>query len=99
MYAEDALWMPPNAPDRLGIPEILEGFAEQIAQQDIDPMFTAEEIEVLGNFGYVIGISMATIYPHDGSPSRQVKFRELWLMKKEYGRWKIARKIWNSKPI
>ncbi|WP_414754665.1 YybH family protein [Anabaena sp. CCY 9910] len=98
MYTEDALWMPPNGLDRCGIPDILEGFADTIADKDIDPIFTAEEIEVKGDFGSVIGISLATISPKDGSPSTQVKYRALWLMKKDCDRWKISRQIWNVKP-
>jgi uncharacterized protein (TIGR02246 family) len=98
MYTEDALWMPPNAPDRRGINDITEGFAQQIEHQDIDPTFTAEEIEVLGDFGYVVGLSQATLSPKDGSSSRQAKYRALWLMKKEQGLWKIDRQIWNTKP-
>lgn len=99
MYTNDALWMPPDQADRIGIPEIVEGFAAQIANQDIDPTFIAEEIEVMGDFGYVVGTSHATIYPIDGSPSKEVKFRALWLMKKEEEFWKIDRQIWNSKPV
>ena len=99
MYTENALWMAPNVPDRCGREDIVEGFAEQIANQDIDPIFTADEIEVMGDFGYVIGISIATIYPNDGSPSKQVKFRALWLMKKVNQQWKIDRQIWNNKPL
>jgi uncharacterized protein (TIGR02246 family) len=99
MYTENALWMPPNSPDRCGINDIVEGFAGQIANQNIDPVFTAEEIEVIHDFGYVIGISHATITPKDGSTSKTVKFRALWLMKKEHGSWKIDRQIWNSKPL
>lgn len=99
MYTEDALWMPPNVPDQRGITEIVEGFADQIAKQDIDPIFTTEEIEVMGDFGYVVGMSQATIRPKDGSASKEVKFRAVWLMRKEQGIWKIARQIWNSKPL
>jgi len=98
MYTNDAFWMPPDRADRRGIPDIVEGFAAQIANQDIDPTFIAEEIEVRDNVGYVIGTSDATIYPHDGSASKEVKFRELWLMKKEGDIWKIDRQIWNVKP-
>jgi uncharacterized protein (TIGR02246 family) len=98
MYTNDALWMPPDQADRRGIPEIIEGFAAQIAKQDIDPTFIAEEIEVRDNVGYVVGTSHATTYPHDGSPSKEVKFRALWLMKKEGDLWKIDRQIWNVKP-
>lgn len=98
MYTDDAFWMPPDQADRRGISDILEGFAAQIAKQDIDPTFIAEEIEVRDNVGYVVGTSHATIYPHDGGSSKEVKFRELWLMKKEGDLWKIDRQIWNVKP-
>jgi uncharacterized protein (TIGR02246 family) len=98
MYTDDALWMPPDRADRRGIPDIVEGFAAQIANQDIHPTFIAEEIEVRGDVGYVVGTSHATLYPHDGSASKEVKFRALWLMKKEGDTWKIDRQIWNVKP-
>jgi len=98
MYTNEALRMPPDQADRRGIPDIVEGFAAQIANQDIDPTFIAEEIEVRDNVGYVVGTSHATIYPHDGSASKEVKFRALWLMKKEGDIWKIDREIWNVKP-
>jgi uncharacterized protein (TIGR02246 family) len=99
MYTENALWMAPNVRDRLGRQDIIEGFAESVANQSIDPVFAADEIEVMGTFGYVIGISRATIYPDDGSPSKQAVFRALWLMKKVGGQWKIDRQIWNNKPV
>ena len=98
MYTNDALWIPPDRADRSGIPEIVEGFASEIANQNVNTTSIAEEIEVMGDFGYVVGISHATIYPMDGSPSKEVKFRVLWLMKKEGDIWKIARQIWNVKP-
>ena len=96
MYTEDAQWIPPDAPERRGIHDILEGFATQIAHDLIDPQFIAEEIEVMGDFGYVIGTSEATIHPKDGSPAHVVKYRALWLMRKERNSWKIRRQIWNK---
>lgn len=99
MYTEDALWMAPDVQDRCGVEDIIEGFAQTVANQDIDPIFTADEIEVMGDFGYVIGISHAKIFPHDGSPPKTVKFRALWLMEKLNGKWKIDRQIWNNKPL
>lgn len=99
MYTEDALWMSPDVDDRRGKKDIVEGFTQSIATQNISPVFTADEIEVMGDFGYVIGISIANICPFDSSPSKKVKFRALWLMKKESGIWKIDRQIWNKKPL
>ncbi|MGL5195739.1 MAG: YybH family protein [Chroococcales cyanobacterium] len=97
MYTEDALWMPPDAPDRIGIHDILQGFAKQCDHQSTDPIFKAEEIEVTGDFAYVIGTCAVTIYPNDGSPDHVVQYRVLWLMKKERFTWKISREIWNKK--
>ena len=99
MYTENALWMAPNELDRCGREDIIEGFAHQVANQDIEPIFTADQIEVMGDFGYAIGTSMATIYPHNGSAIKHAKFRALWLMKKVQGVWKIDRQIWNNQPI
>jgi uncharacterized protein (TIGR02246 family) len=98
MYTEDARWMPPDDRECRSIHEIVEGFANQCAHQSIDPIFMAEEIEVMGDFAYVIGTSEATIYPKDSSPNHVVQYRALWLMKKEQSHWKIRRQIWNKKP-
>lgn len=97
MYTEDALWMPPDDRDCNSISDIVEGFSNQCYHQSIDPIFTAEEIEVLGDFGYVIGTSEAKIAPKDGSPTHVVRYRALWLMRKEENQWKINRQIWNKK--
>lgn len=99
MFTENAIWMPPNEPDRCGREDIIEGFSHQVASQKIEPVFIADEIQVMGDSGYVIGMSHATIYPDDGGAARQAKFRALWLMKKVKGEWKIDRQIWNNKPI
>lgn len=98
MYTKDALWMPPDAIDRRGKDDILKAFADSIASQKVDPVFTAEEIVVMGDFGYVIGNSKATITPRNSSEQKKVTFQALWLMKKEAGIWKIDRQIWNKKP-
>lgn len=99
MFTADALWMAPDVPDRRGQADIIAGFSLEIKSQDIDPIFIADEIEVMDDFGYVIGFSTATIYPHDGSAIKQAKFRALWLMRKVQHSWKIDRQIWNNKPI
>ncbi len=97
MFTETAIQMPPHVPDRHGQADIAAGYAEQIVDKDLDPTLTAEDIHVTGDFGYVTGIAMVTIHPHDDSPAIQLKFRGLWLMKKEQGDWKIDRQIWNEK--
>ncbi len=99
MFTEDAFWMPPGDADRRGVNEIAEAFGMQSISVAIEPKLTAEEIQVNGNFAYIVGISLATITPKDGGQSNKVKLRIVWLLRKEAGTWKIAREIWNSKPM
>jgi uncharacterized protein (TIGR02246 family) len=99
MFTEDAFWMPPGDADRRGVNEIAEAFGMQSISVAIEPKLTAEEIQVIGNLAYVVGISLATITPKDGGQSNKVKLRIVWLLRKEAGTWKIAREIWNSKPL
>jgi uncharacterized protein (TIGR02246 family) len=99
MFTEDAFWMPPGDADRRGVNEIAEAFGMQSISVAIEPRLTAEEIQVIGNLAYVVGISLATITPKEGGQSNKVKLRIVWLLRKEAGTWKIAREIWNSKPL
>jgi uncharacterized protein (TIGR02246 family) len=96
MYTKDAIVTTPDVPDRVGVEDIVQGLATSIEKESIDPVFTAEEIEVTGDLGYVAGTCSTTVYPHDGSPSNRVRYRVSWSMKKEAGIWKIDRETWNN---
>lgn len=98
LFTKDAVWIPPGGLDKVGPKEIGEAFAQQASAVNIDAKLTADEIKVTGNFAYLIGTSVAKISPKDGSPTINAKFRVLWLMQKEQGKWKISREIWNAKP-
>jgi uncharacterized protein (TIGR02246 family) len=98
LYTQHAVWMPPNDTNRCGAADIKLGFANQIADKYIDPKFTAEEVKIIGDLGYVIGNSIAQITPVAGGSAKTVRFYALWIMKKENGKWKIDRQIWNNKP-
>src|SRR5688500_17958893 len=66
-FADDAVWCPSNAVDRYGPIEIAEGLTATLANVNIDPLFTADEVKVMGDFGYVFGGSKETLHPKDGS--------------------------------
>jgi uncharacterized protein (TIGR02246 family) len=97
-FADEAVWCPSNAVDRYGPIQIAEGLTAALANLTIDPLFTADEVTVMGDFGYVFGRSKETLHPKDGSPTSVVDSRELWLFRKRDGAWKIYRMIWNFKP-
>lgn len=99
LYADDVLWAPPNAPDqtsREGVKNGIAGLFAKFAFQ-VDPR--AEEIEVLDGFAYAIGSVDGVLSPRDGSAPLTIKFRILWLLRKEASGWKITRQIWNNKPV
>ena len=98
LFTNDAVWIPPGGLDQVGPKAIGEAFANQANAVNIDAVLTADEIKIMGNSAYIIGTSVAKISPKDGSPTINAKFRVLWLMRKEQGKWKIAREIWNAKP-
>lgn len=99
LFTENAAWCPPNAPDRYGHDGIREGVTAILANQDIDPVFTADEAMVVGNDGYVLGWSAETLIPHDGGPQTIAYSREIWLFQRasEQTPFKIARLIFNIK--
>lgn len=98
LFAEDAVWCRPDVPDCVGPAAIQQGVAAILADKDIDPLFLADEVKVLGDYGYVFGRSEETLRPHDGSPATIVYSRELWVFHDVGGVWKIFRMIWNIKP-
>lgn len=98
LLTKDIIWCPPNAMDRHGLTGVEEGFTAMLVAQSFDPTFMAEEIEVIGSFGYVLGHTTIIIHPKDGSPSTVAHSSELWLLRKEHGGWKMARMMWNLKP-
>lgn len=99
LYTEDALWMPPGAPDRQGRKGVVEGSTENFQKFDMDPTLKTDEIALVNSdMAYVLGKVEATISPKDGSDPMTVKMRVMWLLRREAGEWKIFRQLWNNKP-
>ena len=99
MYADDVLWAPPNGPDqtsRGGIQTAVQGLFDKFAFE-VDPQ--PEEVEVQGDFAYAIGTVDGVLTPRAGGDPVVIKFRILWLLRKEDAGWKIYRQIWNNKPV
>ena len=98
-YSEDVLWAPPNAPDQTskeGIVNAIQGLFDKFSFR-VNPQ--PEEIEVQGDFAYVIGSVDGALTPRAGGDPVPIRFRVFWLLRKEAGEWKISRQIWNNKPV
>jgi uncharacterized protein (TIGR02246 family) len=99
LYADDVLWAPPNAPDQTSREGVKNGIGGLFAKFSFEVDPRPEEIEVLDGFAYAIGSVDGVLSPRDSSAPVTIKFRVLWLLRKEPTGWKITRQIWNNKPV
>ena len=99
LFANDVLWAPPNAPDqtsREGVQDAIQALFNRF-EFDIEPQ--VDEIEITGNFAYVIGTINGVLTPRDGGDPVTIQFRVFWLFRDQGGSWRIVRQIWNNKPV
>ena len=99
LFANDVLWAPPNAPDqttREGIQDAVQVLFDKF-EFNIEPQ--VDEINIIGNFAYVIGTINGVLTPNDGGDPTTIQFRVFWLFRDQGTSWKIVRQIWNNKPV
>jgi uncharacterized protein (TIGR02246 family) len=99
LYSDDVLWSPPNGPDQTskeGIKNGIQGLFDKFMFK-VDPR--PEEVQVQDDFAYAIGTVDGVLTPRDGGAPNAIKFRIVWLLRKEATGWKIFRQIWNNKPV
>lgn len=99
MFTEDVLWSPPNGPDQTdaeGIQAAVQGLFDTF-EFDVQPQ--TDEVEILGDMAYVVGAVHGVLTPHSSDDPVTIHFRVIWLLRNEDGAWKIARQIWNNKPV
>lgn len=98
-FTEDALWMPPGEVNRRGPEEIYKKINEEIKTVHLSPVVTIKELSVFGDHAYVIARDSLTIIPKEGGDELHIVYTVFWFLRKENNQWKIARQIWNEKPI
>lgn len=99
LYTEDVLWAPPNGPDQTdaeGIQAAVQNLFDTF-EFDVEPEI--DEVEILGDTAYAIGSLIGVLTPRAGGDSMNIHFRAIWIFRNEDGEWKIARQIWNNKPV
>ena len=96
LYSNDAVLMPPGAPPARGTAAIKDVIAAEIAKAKKDgvtfTLGTNDEVGMSGDLAWHSGAYF--IQDKAGKTLEQGKFLETW--KKEGGKWRIIRDIWNS---
>ena len=99
MYSEDARWIPPSGPERVGRDGIEAAMQASFDKFEFDVHPFAEEVAVMGDFAYIIGGAEGVMTPRDGSAVVPVNFRVFWLFQNGDNGWEIIRQIWNKAPV
>ncbi len=97
-WAEDVIWMPPNAPIMQGKSTIREFVQPMLEIYRIHRNFSIEEIKADGNFAFVRTDSEETYSPKAGEgKSIKSKGKTMFLLKRmPDGTWLGTHCIWNS---
>ena len=99
LYAEDAVWCPPDRPDAYGPEAIRVAEAPVFETVELDPSIEATEVrELVPGIGLVLGMAKVTVKTKATGETSDLLFRAFWLLEQEAGEWKITRQIWNQKP-
>ena len=99
LFQDDVLWAPPNAPnatDKETIQSAVQGLFDTF---EFEVEITPDEVEVMGDFAYVLGQVTGNLTPRNGDPVRPIHFQMLWLLREGPDGWKISRQVWNNKPV
>ncbi len=100
LFNKDAVWMPPNAQDRSGKPEIFKAESGAFAAFKFDFVMTPLEVRTLSDQWAIVSCnSQGTMAPRIGGAGIEFHYRVFFLLEKQVnGNWLIARQIWNQKP-
>ncbi len=97
VYAQDGVFMPSEAPTATGHEQLKASYEYVFKILDLNVVFAIDEIVQQGNFAYVRTISKGDIkiIPKDVILKGD-EHRELFVLEKKKGQWKIARYMFNK---
>jgi ketosteroid isomerase-like protein len=95
LYADDAVLMPPNAPQARGVAAIKDAVTKEIAgakKSGITLAMGTDEVGVAGDMAWHAGTYV--VKDKGGKVVDNGKFLEAW--ERKNGKWRIVRDMWNS---
>ena len=95
LYANDAVWLPPNGPVVEGKSAILERYQRSFASLKLSYTFEEVESRIAGDWAFSRGFTKGEAVPKDGSPARKIYDKYIMILRRDHGTWKIARLMWN----
>jgi uncharacterized protein (TIGR02246 family) len=96
VYTPDAMVIGQPFPTAAGLEAILSLYADFLSKLDFNVQFDLLELELSGDLGYMRTHSHGTIVPKGQKPAGNEGNREIFILKKREGAWKLHRYIFNA---
>lgn len=96
LYTTDGVFMPSNAPSAIGQEQIKDSYEFVFKTIQLNIEFYIDEIVVIGDNAFARTTSKGTTLIHENGQTIPEENRELFVLQKIGGQWKIARYMFNK---
>lgn len=96
LYTNDGIFMPSSAPTAIGKEQLKNSYEYVFKNIKLNIEFFVDEIQVNGNKAFARTISKGTTLIHANGETVPEENRELFVLEKENGEWKISRYMFNK---
>ncbi|MCB0832465.1 MAG: SgcJ/EcaC family oxidoreductase [Bacteroidetes bacterium] len=96
LYTKDGVFMPTGAPSAIGSENILKSYEFIFSQIQLNIEFYIDEIVVNGDYAFARTTSKGSTLIHASGATVPEENRELFVLHKEGGTWRIARYMFNK---
>jgi uncharacterized protein (TIGR02246 family) len=96
LYAAQGVFMPSGAPTSVGREQVKSAYELVFKSIRINIEFSIDEIVLAGDYAFVRTTSKGTSLIHATGQTATEENRELFVLQKENGTWKIARYMFNK---
>lgn len=96
LYTNDGVFMPSNAPSAIGQEQIKDSYGFVFSQIQLTIEFYIDEIVITGDYAFARTTSKGTTLIHASGETVAEENRELFVLQKTNGQWKISRYMFNK---
>jgi uncharacterized protein (TIGR02246 family) len=96
VYSHDAIFIGQPFPTATGIEAIVALYGDFLSKLDLKVQFDILDLELSNDLGFIRTHSHGTIVPKGQKPAGSEGNREIFIVKKFTGAWKVYRYIFNA---
>lgn len=96
LYTDDGVFMPSGAPSAIGLEQLQASYSFVFKSIQLNIEFFIDEIMIHGDYAFARTTSKGTTLIRTNGQTVPEENRELFILEKENGHWKIARYMFNK---